>query len=281
MNYPDWAPKNLVAIHLLSRLEKPYRSLDTGFHTELDTEQTIVQIRKECNEVSDQLIEKIRADLSLWSLFPPEKEKERTEILEKLITDQRMKAVWASIARRVEIELEFVHFWTICGTIIQGWHRAQKLSPKQHREYFQKIHEHALALAQLMNETVEFQHSSTTDLIETDSIKWLLKALNASLPKFIDEEEGISCARAYLSTVTPSIYVVLDDIAAKALTFSKEEPLVRKPNSENAHIHYFVRSLSGYLKKRYGQPLHEVVATTTGVVFNQEGIDTDYVRKLV
>ena len=84
----------------------------------------------------------------------------------------------------------------------------------------------------------------------------------------------------FLDKVTPSIYVALDDIATKALTFSKEEPLVRKPNSENAHIHYFVRSLSGFLKKRYGQPLHEVVATTTCVIFDQE-IDTDYVRKIV
>ncbi len=191
-----------------------------------------------------------------------------------------MKAVWASIARRIEIELEFVHFWTTCGTIIQGWRRAQKLSTKQHREYFQKIHEHALALAQLMCETVEFQHSSITDLIETDSIKRLLKTLNASLPKFEDEEESISYARVTLAFITPSVDVVLDDIATKALTFSKEEPLVRKPNSENAPIHYFVRSLSGYLKKRYGQPLREVVATTTYVIFDQE-IDTDYVRKLV
>jgi len=191
-----------------------------------------------------------------------------------------MKAVWASIARRIEIELEFVHFWTTCGTIIQGWRRAQKLSTKQHREYFQKIHEHALALDQLMYETVEFQHSRVTDLIETDSIKWLLEALNASLPKFEDEEESISYARVTLAFITPSVDVVLDDIATKALTFSKEEPLVRKPNSENAPIHYFVRSLSGYLKKRYGQPLREVVATTTYVIFDQE-IDTDYVRKLV
>ena len=202
-----------------------------------------------------------------------------------------MKAVWASIARRIEIELEFVHFWTTCGTIIQGWRRAQKLSTKQHREYFQKIHEHALALAQLMYETVEFQHNSITDLIETDSIKWLLEALNTSLSKFVyeerstlyapaDEEESILYARTMLALITPSVDVVLDDIATKALTFSKEEPLVRKPNSENAPIHYFVRSLSGYLKKRYGQPLREVVATTTYVIFDQE-IDTDYVRKLV
>ena len=214
MNYPNWAPKNLIAIHLLNHLENT--------SPRLDTEQKIAQIRKECKEVSDQQIEEIRTDLSRWSLFFPQEEsglpfslskKESTEILGKLITDQRMKAVWASIARRIEIELEFVHFWTTCGTIIQGWRRAQKLSTKQHREYFQKIHEHALALKKLMSETVEFQHSSITDLIEIDSIKWLLKALNTSLPKFEDEEESIRCARATLAFITPSVDVVLDDIA--------------------------------------------------------------------
>ena len=165
--------------------------------------------------------------------------------------------------------------------IIAEWCSTRQFSKKQHKEYFQKIHKHALLLAQLMNETVKFQHSSITNLIEIDSIKWLLKDLNTTLPKFEDEEESISYARTALTHITPSVYEILDDIAAKALTFSKEKPLVRKPNSENAHIHYFVRSLSGFLKERYGQPLHEVVATTTGVIFNQQNIDTDYVRKLV
>ena len=271
MSYPDWAPKNLVALHLLHRFGKTCPGHDA--------EQKIAQIRKECKELSDQQLEELRTDLSKWSFFIPEKES--AELLEKLITDQRMKTVWASITRRVETELEFVHFWGNCDKIIQEWPRTQRLSAKQHKEYFQKIHEHALVLAQLMNETVEFQHSSITDLIETDSIKELLENLDSSLQKLEDEEDSINFARAFLLSVTPSIYVVLDDIVTKALTFSKEEPLVRKPKSENAAIHYFVRTLSGYLKTRYAQPLHEVVAVTTEVVFDQENIDTDYVRKLV
>jgi len=61
MNYPNWAPKNLIAIHLLNHLENT--------SPRLDTEQKIAQIRKECKEVSDQQIEEIRTDLSIWSFF--------------------------------------------------------------------------------------------------------------------------------------------------------------------------------------------------------------------
>jgi len=270
MNYPDWAPQNLVGLHL-HRLKKP--------SVRLDTEQQVTQIRKEFKDLSDQQIEKTRADLNRKSFFLPEKE--GTKLLGKLITDQRMKAVWASIARRVKNEIEFVNFWTSCDSMIQSWRWSQKLSTTQHRKHFQKIHEQASALSQMMNVTAEFQYYSTVEQIEADSIKWLLENLDASPPGFKDENKSIDYTSFCLHQITPSIHAVLNDIAVKALMFSKEEPVVRKPNSENAAIHYFVRTLSEYLKTRYAQPLHEVVAVTTEVVFDQENIDTDYVRKLV
>lgn len=74
---------------------------------------------------------------------------------------------------------------------------------------------------------------------------------------------------------------ILLDISEKAKQYGKEEPLAKKPNSDNADIHYFARWLSEYLKKRYGQPLHDVVAATTEVACNRLSIDSDYVRKLV
>jgi len=270
MNYPDWAPQNLVELHL-HRLEKP--------SVRLDAEQQVTQIRKAFKDLSDQQIEKIRVDLNRKSFFLPAKE--GTKLLGRLITDQRMKAVWASIARRVKNEIEFVNFWTSCDSMIHSWRWSQKLSTTQHRKYFHKIYEQASALSQMMNETIEFQYFSIVEQIETKSIKGLLETLDASLPEFEDENKRIDYTRFCLNDVTPSIHEILNDIAVKALRFSKEEPLVRKPNSENAAIHYFVRTLSRYLKTRYTQPLHEVVAVTTEVVFDQENIDADYVRKLV
>ena len=74
---------------------------------------------------------------------------------------------------------------------------------------------------------------------------------------------------------------VLINISEKATQYGEEKPTVKKPKSENADIHYFVRSLSRYLRNRYNQPLHDVVAVTTEVTFDRQSIDSDYVRKLV
>ena len=54
MNYPDWAPQNLVRIHL-HRLEKP--------SVRLDTEQQVTQIRKTFKNLTDQQLERIRTTL--------------------------------------------------------------------------------------------------------------------------------------------------------------------------------------------------------------------------
>lgn len=71
------------------------------------------------------------------------------------------------------------------------------------------------------------------------------------------------------------------DIFVKADEYMKESVTVKKPNSENAQTHYFVRQLSNFFQSYFGQPLHESVAVTTSVILDIKEIDSDYVRKLV
>jgi hypothetical protein len=131
----------------------------------------------------------------------------------------------------------------------------------------------------MMHRTREFDDYGVMDLIKNDDVLFLLEALKA--PSGGKEAMDIDYARYCLSDVIPTFDALLSDIAAIADKSGKDAPLVRKPNSLNAPIHYFVRYLSDHCCRHYGQPLHDVVAITTSVAFDRQDIDADYVRKLV
>ena len=126
----------------------------------------------------------------------------------------------------------------------------------------------------------DFSFYSINALIKTKTIEWLLEILNANLSEF-DDTRAIEYAKFCLSDVTPKFDAVLLDIHSKAEVAKHQAVTVKKPNSENAEVHYFARHLSSFFLNYYGQPLHETVAITTSVALQMENIDSDYVRKLV
>lgn len=286
MDYPDWAPKYLVALHLLSCFGDP--------NLKSDLKRQIELIRKKCNTLSRQRLKELQSDFPRYFLLAPKRrypwDEESFELLQKLITDQRMKAVWASIAKRVKtedefVEDEFVTFWGTCNRIIKEWPRTLKLSNKQHKVYYKKIHDYARNLSKLIHDSTEFHPNSYILNLDSGTIQKFLENIDSSfLHEFEEKTDSIDIAfvvRGYLHDVIPSTYDVLNDIATKALTLSEGKPLVPKLNSENSRIHFFVRSLSVYLQKSYGKPLHEVVGKTTEVIFDGKEISADYVSKLV
>ncbi|SFH38328.1 hypothetical protein SAMN05216299_109122 [Nitrosospira sp. Nsp14] len=281
MNFPDWAPALLVWTY--NHYPHP-REYPGGEYPPCpsDPDGHIAQLLEEdeqFKQMSKQRQENYRTSLHRTEFaLPPEKGK---ELLGKLITDLRMKPVWASLSKRSKEEVQLLYFWHECERAILGWLGAQKLSPKQRRDHFLKMHHHALELLQMMYETEEFHNYSIMDLISTESINSLQNVLNLEISRPGGEDDIDELRRFFLAEGAPSIYQILRDVADKSLQFSKKTPLVRKPNSDNAAIHYFVRKLSRYLKEEYGTPLHEVVAATAGVVFDQPEIDLDYVSKLV
>lgn len=256
MKYPDWAPKTLVDLH-----ERRIEEMDER-----------------------RGLEEIGAHRISFS------EKEETTILKKLITHVDMKGAWITLTKRAASEEDAHWFLMVCGAGIQEWRNSKKLVKSQRKMHFQKIHEHAKELSKLMSEAGEFRFFQINRLMNADSIVFLFNVLNASLPPE-GEDEGPSedkdkivlHMRELLSGVSPSIHMVLNDIADMAIKFSEEKPVVLKPGSVNADIHYFIRALSARLNERYEQPLHAVVATTTKVLFDPEGVDVTegYVRKLV
>ena len=267
MKYPEWAPPILVERYK-NRVDSnsPERKFKTG-----DPDKIVADAAQKHEGMTEESIENYRRQLYRMSLGLPDEES--TALLGKLITDQRMKDVWKALAKRIDKDIELNQFFNACEGGITGWRGNLKQTPAERKVFYQEIQDTSLKLLNLMGKSGQFDFYFIQRLIDDQSIEWLMEVLDAP--------NELSYARFSVSEIVPRVHEVLIDISEKAKQYGEEESSVKKPNSDNADIHYFVRMLSEYLKKRYGQPLHEVVAATTEVVFDRQNIDSDYVRKLV
>ncbi|PTR14515.1 hypothetical protein C8R31_106189 [Nitrosospira sp. Nsp2] len=268
MIYPEWAPQNLVELH---KRRMDGGSLESKFKTG-DPETVIADLMQTYEgNITKENVEDIRRSLYRKSFGLPYKE--GTELLKLLITDLRMKDVWKSLIKRAKSDQDFPNFFRACEWGITGWRGDMRQTPSERRAFYQEIRNAAGLLQSLLNKASGFDYYSINNLVDDQQIEWLLEVLNAP--------NDVSYARFSLSDITPSILEVLNDIGKKASQYAEDESSVKKPNSRNAELHYFIRFLSGHCERCYGQPLHDVVTVTTSVIVDQWNIDNDYVRKIV
>jgi hypothetical protein len=276
LNYPDWAPESLVNLHKL-RLDSTHRAKRPNIP---NPEEEVAEMRKDERYKShtEEQFQKLKESMYRWRLELPFNESD--ELLLKLISDQRMKEVWFSLARRRKAERDEIHFWRACEGAVLGWRGEPKITQKERLQILTNIQESLESLQNNMHKLKDFQHYSINKLIDEQSVKFLLENLDAGLSQ-IDEEERVGYASFCLQEIVPPFDIVLMDIHAKAKEYMLDTVTVKKPNSGNAETHYFVRQLSSFFQRYFGQPLHESVAITASVVLNVDEIDSDYVRKLV
>lgn len=276
MNYPDWAPESLVELHKF-RLGS---SKNSNSADQFSPDGYIEKLRSDekYNHYDEQAWTRLKESLYRNQMFLPKKEGDR--LLGRLLTDQRMKEVWLTLARRKKGEDDPRRFWLMCDSCIVGWRGEPKITQSERLAILDNIKESAAELQHNMHLLKDFNHYRINDLIETETVEWLVETLDSDLSQF-NESKAIEYAKFCLSDVIPSFDIVLMDIYSKAENSKKEVVTVKKPNSENAQTHYFVRQLSSFFQDYFEQPLHESVAITTSVVLEIELIDSDYVRKLV
>lgn len=267
MKYPEWAPSILVARHK-SQLDKKSSEGEFKRRTLGGATPREVFSYKNMTEAHIENYQRYTYRIS-WGYF----NEESIALLYKLITDIRMEVAWKAISKRIDNDLDFYFFFFVCEDSIEGWRNDLKHTAAEQELFYQEIQDTAGKLRNLMNKSGKFDFYSIDHLVDDQGIEWLKNALGTT--------RDLSYIRAAVFGIMPEIDRVLLDISAKAFRYGGEELFVKKPNSENANIHYFVRSLSQYFKDKYKQPLHEVVARTTEVVFERQNIDSDYIRKLV
>lgn len=285
MKYPTWAPRTLVQIHQ----DRPDKSSSARRFRSRDPD-VIIGYMREANPdgFSDGELETLHQRYTRWSSRRGLPDTERTELLGKLLTNQNMKDVWKALAKRAVNESAPWEFFLACETGITGWRGDQKQTPVERRAFYQEISETAEKLISLLMQSSEFDNYSIdnlisdiqTELINNPDVEWAETDRTAVLEQIAArkrDEHGHSAIYPFI----PSVNQVLHDVGEKAKQYLGKEPKVKKPNSPNAEIHYFIRTLSEYCRHTYNQPLHDVVATTAAVVFPRMDIDVDYVQKLV
>ena len=269
MIYPEWAPEILVEGYKMWMASPPAER--KSWMT--DPNDYIAELVRRGVPIDPEDAENIRQQQYRERLHIPDAE--RMALVNLLITDLRMKNVWSILSRRTRSDLEFYEFFEACEQAIAGWRGDSKQTVAEKRAHYREVGKVARRLAFLLNRSREFDLYSPEDLIGNHDIEWLLEDMG------ITSQQSFDMGMLRIHLAGPSTDMVLEDIAEKAEKYAQEENLVKHPNSADAEIHYFIRSVSAYCRCKYGQPLHDVVAITTSVIFDEPNIDTDRVRKTI
>jgi len=197
-------------------------------------------------------------------------------ILDKLLSDERMKKVWPSLNKRLKDPFEPIRFARVCEYAISGWNFYHKNTASEQAKLFSEIQVCAEKLSKLLQQTT-LAGFNVSRAISDENIEFMIREIQGKE----GQDNGLAAFRDSLDWCLPSLTEVLSCVQVEAFECSKIGPMVKKPRSENAPVHYFIRCLSMYFNKSLGQPLHESVAVIACVLLDKDDIDSDYVRKLV
>jgi hypothetical protein len=198
---------------------------------------------------------------------------ESVSLLGRLLTDPRMIDVWSALTKRVSNDKKFFAFLFACSRGLRGWQLDQKHTTSDRKALSLEMQDTIAQLDAQLKKSRLADRYWLGNLISMDTVSAILEELGSS--------RDASFGHLVIGGRLPKIADILMSLSTEAQRYGEEQPSISRPNSENADIRYFVRSLSGYLQQEYRQPLHEVVAATAEVVFDRRNISSDYVRELV
>lgn len=284
MIYPEWAPRSLVELH---REKLKYRPSETGFNP-ADPESFIESIvREHGGKLSAEGIENLRQRLYRNS-FVGLPTNESAEILGRLITDQGMKSVWSSITKHAGDELGPINFFSACEDAITGWRGEQKSTKTERNKEMQRVQDIAAELSNLLHECPDFDHFSIANMIDDEHLRVIADGIashEVEVPGYqlrvTPDESDLRYFRMSMYEAIPSVHKVLEQVAERAKKIAARGVMVKKPGSKKAAVHYFVRIMSEYCQTQFSKPLHNVVAITAAVLFQDSCIDSSYVAHLL
>ncbi len=246
MKYPEWAPDVLCDLH--------------------------VKVLEQCEQL----------DRSGSQLAPMHEQ--FVSILEKMITQSDMEAVWQSLHRHGARDDDLGHFFHAAYVGSEGPTAWEKMTRARQRKHVENLTTAAHRLADLLEPT-PFDRAPYRFLAKQDA-HHLLTLLQPGVhpAKGYREEDDADWLEALLSWSWPKMSGLLHVLVLKVHTMAQEiaseRPILLNPNIENARRVYFIRHLSRHLHRRYNTPLHSVVAATAQTVLGDE-INEDTVRAVV
>lgn len=284
MNYPDWAPRDLIALH---RQKLDYAPSKSAFNPN-DPESIINSIVSEHeNRLSVEGTERLRQRLYRNNFvgLPAE---ESTVMLGRLICSESMKSVWRSVERHADGERGAMEFFSACQNAIAGWRGEAKRTKSERNELLRRVQELASELSLILHDCPDFDYFSIANMIDDAHLRVIADGIashEVDVPGYklciTPDESDFLYFRASVNEAVPSVHKVLEEVAARAKKIAAQDVMVKKPGSAKAEVHYFVRFLSDYCRTAYSKPLHDVVAVTAATVFQDPSIDSAYVVGLL
>lgn len=209
------------------------------------------------------------------------------EILEKLASAPAMRHVWDRLSKRSEsfkplasLNGGKTYAVNLVGTCIDAeteWRSLPKLTRAESRKFYEEIATVSLGLAaQLLN-------ASSPELLEVrrfidkEHFETFIKGLEHDDHDIWYGFEGY--LEMLLGEMLGTVPGLLMELHRRALEHSKYPQAVSQPNAASAKVNFYVRWLSDYFKRTYGQPLHAHVAVVTNALLGSD-IDEDRVRAL-
>jgi hypothetical protein len=284
MRYPDWAPPGLVELH---RLKLEHRPTSDGFDPN-DPESMIEGIvREHGDKLSEDGIENLRQRLYRNS-FVGLPAAESAEILGRLLTNASMESVWKSVKKHAGDELGLIEFFTACENSITGWRGEVKHTKAERNRLLHRVRELSAELSLMLHDCPDFDYFSIANMIDDAQLEGVAEGIVSKeidlIPGYflrIDPDKSdMAYFRSCMGDVIPSIHRVLDEVSERAKKIEAQELMAKKPGSKKSHIHFFIRHLHDYLLDQFSKPLHDVVAVTANTIFQDDAIDSSYVRKI-
>jgi hypothetical protein len=188
-------------------------------------------------------------DVAIHAEFELRTPDEDHTVIRRLVTDDRMREVWEKLSKeapdaqsqRVEALIDYVVSALDYWRMLKQW--GLLLTRAERKNRVRQIHEAVDNLENLLDENAPLLVRYWTDRTNL---------INAELQK------------------------IKNDLDKHDLFWDE---LPRGMNAEKAERTFFMRELKSRILEQYGKPHHNLIAVITSVIFDDEDITEDHVRK--
>jgi len=208
-------------------------------------------------------------------------------LLNKLISDERMRKVWQALQILVEqhvpdgestYDYDINLFW-VCWSACAEWLGQSNETSAEKRATLQAISKNAVGLANKIQRSKYFNCWTIERFMDDTQILSLAEAAESN-PQSVKRDGGNLSAsdeqtltiyfRAMLSQFSPEVPALLESLGEAAARMALLPQFAKQAASGRAQAHFMARELSGYFRRIYKQKLHEQVAAIANVITGSE-----------
>ena len=206
---------------------------------------------------------------------------ESIQMLQRFITDERMNVVWKTMRSANTRAGKFsdcgISLFYVCQSAIAEWKAYPKETLLQRRISLKEIHDKAINLIKLINESGYFPEFNLEELFTDEEIEGLavtfgaLNELDLVVTEANDEkniESKLLQFRVLSWKDLPPVTSVIERFAETVRRRATSDAVGSlQPHTDTASVHYLARSISSYFRREYNENWDRLVADIVNLVY--------------